>query len=468
MNLERLIAEAAKRKVPRGMLENFLRYAYIPQPKQLDFHAAAAEAQEKDSEVRYIGQGGSRSSSKTHTTLAQVGLHDCQTRPGLKFLFLRRIGLSARESFEDVTSKVFKGMDYRPPTGNDKTLRFNNNGSTIRFGGYKDSSDIDKYIGIEYDGICIEEATQLEEEKLERIDGSLRTSRDDWNSVMYLTFNPEGVGLQWAKRRFVEPWKWGEQTRTRFILSSYKDNAYTDPRYVTFLENIQDGQLAKAWRDGDFDVFYGHGFPNFNKKTHVIKPFETPRYWSYWIGIDDGYADPFCALWLTRSTQPPYRTYVIQEVYEKGRVNSEQAMIIKDTTPKEWRIKWYVADPEMFRVSRVDSLHRTAADIYRQNGIRLIKGNNKRIAGKRLVDDYFALAEDGMPKLQIFDTCPNLIDEIMNLTFDPKRPEDVVQNMPDHAYASLRYALGRVEQPKQEEEEIDEMTKVALEAIGKF
>ena len=451
----------------REQIEGFLANAYVPQPKQLEFHGMARLAQK--TAVRYIMQGGTRSSSKTHTALAQVGLDDCQRHPGLKVLFLRKIQAAAKESFEDVVTKVYKGVDYRYARA-EKTLYFPN-GSRIIFGGYKDESDIDKYLGIEYDLIVIEECTQLSVNKIDRIDGSLRTSRDDWRSVMYLTTNPEGVGLQWARNRFVLPWRkekdgTGNQDPTRrFIFSTYKDNIYTDPDYIIYLEGLE-GALGKAWRDGDFDVFQGQAFPNFLDRTHVVEPFTIPSYWYIWMGIDDGYAKPFCGLWLTRDPMTR-RVYVIQEVYQKLLTNSEQAYAIQDYTEAHWRVHRYMCDPAMFTKTHRRKAQ-SAADIYKECGIRLKRAENARIPGKRKVDDLFGLAPDGLPKLQIFSHCENLIEELKNLVFAEHQPEDVDTTMDDHAYDALRYAVMDKIRKVASEENKTAQTKKALAAIGRL
>jgi hypothetical protein len=268
--------------------------------------------------------------------------------------------------------------------------------------------------------------------------------------------------IPWRKERDGE----GSQHATRrFIFSRYQDNIYTDPDYITYLEGLE-GELGKAWREGDFDVFQGQAFPNFREALHVVEPFTIPSYWYIWMGIDDGYAKPFCGLWLTRDPMTT-RTYVIKEVYRELLTNSEQANIILDFTEKHWRIQQYLCDPSMFNKTHRRKAQ-AAADIYKSCGIRLRRAENARIPGKRMVDDLFGLAPDGLPKLQIFDDCENLIEEIKNLTFDPHRPEDVNTKMDDHAYDALRYAvMGKLKRKKAEDEK-SKQTEKALEAIRRL
>ena len=47
----------------------------------------------------------------------------------------------------------------------------------------------------------------------------------------------------------------------------------------------------------------------------------------------------------------------------------------------------------------------------------------------------------GRPKVQIFNTCPNLIRELQSIPLDKSNPEDVDTHAPDHAYDALRYLI---------------------------
>ncbi|MDH7480139.1 MAG: hypothetical protein QHH02_09015 [Syntrophomonadaceae bacterium] len=55
--------------------------------------------------------------------------------------------------------------------------------------------------------------------------------------------------------------------------------------------------------------------------------------------------------------------------------------------------------------------------------------------------EYLAVAPDGLPWWQIFETCPNLIRTLPGLVYDKHRVEDVSDECEDHAAESCRYAL---------------------------
>jgi len=51
------------------------------------------------------------------------------------------------------------------------------------------------------------------------------------------------------------------------------------------------------------------------------------------------------------------------------------------------------------------------------------------------------LTQSGRPKIQIFNTCPNLIRELQSIPLDKAKPEDVDTHASDHAYDALRYLI---------------------------
>lgn len=158
---------------PQEQVKRFIEIGHIPFPWQWEFHAAAREADHADGPVD-IGAGGARGPGKSHAVLAQAALDDCQRVANLKILFIRQTGVAAQESFDDLVLKVLYGRIAYKKTSNVLKL---GDGCRILMGGFKDENDIDKYIGIEYDIIIVEEINQLTEEKYTKLRGSLRTSK---------------------------------------------------------------------------------------------------------------------------------------------------------------------------------------------------------------------------------------------------------------------------------------------------
>lgn len=438
--VERYVQTAHDAGCPREQVENFLRAGYFAFPTILPFHAAAREADRVDGPDE-IALGGTRAFGKTHAVMAQVGLDDCQRVPGLKYLFLRKVMKSAAESMEDVVYKVFQHIpfEFTPSTGR---LAFSN-GSRILIGGFNNESDIDKYLGIEYDGLVIEEATQLSQAKRDAIYGSVRSVKPGWRVRKYLTTNPDGIGLSWFKPHFVETWRQGDEKWTRFYDCHWRDNPLISLEYVRYLENLT-GPLAKAWRDGDWDAFEGMAFPNWDISRHVVEPFTIPEHWAKWRAYDWGYSSPACCLWLAKNPDNG-RVIVYREHYPTYQTDRQQASTIRSMTPPTEQVTFTLADPSVFSRKNHNNIVYSTADEFAAEGVILTPADNDRLQGKRKVDRFLGDLPDGAPQLQIFRTCLNLVRTLPMLPFDPVHTEDVDTKAEDHAYDALRYGLTNVE-----------------------
>lgn len=191
------------------------------QPRQL-LASAAARACDHGGGPAEVGFGGARGGGKSFWVLAQTAVDDCQRWPGLKVLWLRKVGKANLEQLQDLRKHVLKGVAHEFVTHRG-VLNFPN-GSQIITGHFQNENDIDAYLGLEYDVIVIEEATTLSERKYRDIKTCNRSSKG-WRPRMYLTTNPGGIGHAWFKKRFIIPLRKGEETETRFIQSRA-----TDPR----------------------------------------------------------------------------------------------------------------------------------------------------------------------------------------------------------------------------------------------
>ena len=430
--IEAMAQAAAEAGLPRDQTERFIKAGYIPLVGMLPFHAAARSA-DKGGGPEWIALGGKRGPGKSHTIMAQV-MDDCLRTKDLKVLFLRRIQKSAKESMEDVIRKVFT---YTPHSLTHNGLSLDN-GSRIAIGGYKDANDIDKYLGIEYDIITIEECTQITEDKVMKLRGSLRSSKTTWRPRIYMSTNADGVGLGWFKKMFIEPNRNHTETVTRFFDVTNIYNPFINVEYEAFLDSLT-GALRKAWKDGDWDAFAGQAFPMWNQTIHVISPFEIPIEWPRWRGIDEGFAAPFCCIWMTRDPQTR-RMYAYREAYQKELTLTQQAELINSMSLANERFQFTYADPAMWQRKNAQGRVFSAADEYASRGIQLTRADNDRISGKRKIDSALSLAPDGEPAVQIFSTCTNLIGQLSTLARDKLNPEDVDTTAEDHAYDAFRYS----------------------------
>lgn len=441
----KLLADARVAGCPAGQLELFLRGGYVPQPKQMQFHAAARLCDSKGGPTE-IAFGGARGPGKSHAMLAQIALDDCQRFPGLKALMLRKILVAGKRSFEDLRLKILRGVshNYNKSTGE---VTFPN-GSRVVLGHFKDDRSFEAQIGLEYDLIGIEEATTLSSAKYRAIRTCQRSSKRGWRPRTYSNANPGGEGHAWYKDRFVIPWRTAQQNGTRFIPATFRDNVFLNEEYEGILDSLV-GWQKRAWKDGDWDISAGQYFSNFDLDVHKVPPIKVETWWSVWLAMDTGWTHPTFVLLFTED--PQGNIFVVDEYYAsrrlpKGHSNMIHEMLAhRDIHPVERLEGIYVGQDAWSK----DREGRCVADSYEALGWSLDKARMDRIAGASLVLEYLGDVDAGIPAtLYICENCVKLLETIPRLEHDEHRPEDVLKCDIDEegiggddAYDALRYGL---------------------------
>lgn len=413
--------------VPPDQLTNFLRAGYVPQPKQLFFHAACRECDRPDGPDQ-IGFGGARGPGKSHAVFAQIALDDCQRIPGLKVLFIRKVAKNAREQFEDLRRTVLKNTphEYARQGG---VISFPN-GSRIIIGHFRNESDVDQYLGLEYDIIAIEEATTLTLSKFKTLRDSNRTSKPGFRPRIYSSTNPGNIGHVWYKERFITPARRGEERETRFIFATVSDNKLIDAGYKAKLEDNTGWKLA-AYRFGDWDIAAGQYFSTWNHEAHVCGPMrEIPRHWPIWGAFDYGFTHPTAFYLLTEFDG---NIYVIAEHVEAKKLPRDHAAEIERLVGRYDRDLDHVpvfAGPDVF-ANKGDENAKTIAQQYEALGVRMTAAPNDRVSGWSEILDL--LGDPTRPenpiaaRLQISEDCVRLIECLPALQHNPNRPEDVLK-----------------------------------------
>jgi PBSX family phage terminase large subunit len=453
IRLMRLLEAARAAGCPRDQIRRFLEAGYIPQPEQLQFHAAARAA-DYDGGPERIAAEGDRGGAKSHAVMCQVAIDDCQRYPGLLVLYLRKVGHAARAALDQLREKTFHRIPHEF-NRHEGIVRFRN-GSTIIVGHFKDDRDIALYVGLEYDIIVLEEATQLSESKVNQLLGSLRSSKPNWRTRSYYAANPGGIGHTWFKKVFILPRRTGRETTTRAIQMSWRNNKYIQATYVTWLNTLT-GVLARMWRDGDWDVGAGMFFTNWDFDTHVIKPIEIKPTWPVWISGDHGHAHPTAVYWHAHDTFHDI-IYTIKEHVAARWLVKQHASRMKTISdligrPIGTDIKDVLFGPDVFAQrghSDPKGGSLTIADEYRvELGLALGRANNDRMAGAAEMLRRLGSPAEGIAATWfIFENCAKLIECLPTLLSDPHRPEDVLKvnagedgQDGDDPYDAARYGL---------------------------
>lgn len=305
--------------------------------------------------------------------------------------------------------------------------------------------DPSKYQSAEFAAIGVDELTKNTVDVFNILRGSLR-----WPGIPRAPFvaatNPGSIGHLWVKNYWVDrqypPELEQLAAEFAFVPALPRDNPHLPAGYWAQLNTLPP-DLARAWVEGDWNVFMGQAFSGWTARN-VSEPFEIPRTWRRWRAIDWGYRNPFCCLWLARDPDIG-RVIVYRELYETGLTDPQQAAAITDASPKIEKIAVTYADPAMWAKKNVRGIVTSSADEYRLNKVVLTEGDNNRLEGKRKVDRMLMPMLDGLPGLIVFNTCTNLVRTLPALPYDELQTEDVDTDSEDHAYDALRYGLSRVE-----------------------
>jgi hypothetical protein len=171
---------------------------------------------------------------------------------------------------------------------------------------------------------------------------------------------------------------------------------------------------------------------------HVIAPFEIPIHWERIKGIDYGYASESCCIW--GAVDPSDGTLIIyRELYRKGLLGTELAQLLTEMEISDPMSVRGVLDTACW--SRTGTTGPTVGETLVRAGHKLRPADKNRIAGKIQIHEYLKLQNSGRPRIQIFNTCPNLIRELQSIPLDKNNPEDVDTHASDHAYDALRYLV---------------------------
>lgn len=415
-------------------------------PKQIEFCKATN---------KYICYGGARGGGKSHISRIKMCLL-ALNYPGIQILLLRRTLAELRENHIMQLQKLLNCNDKNPSKRialfkeSTKEFKFPN-GSRIVLGYCDNENDVLQYQGQAYEVIVLEEATHFTEFQFQSLTESNRMSGNmkiQFTPRMYFTCNPGGVGHNWVKRLFIDrDYKETENPKDYlFIPAQVFENKYlmeNDPGYVRTLENLPEDR-KQAMLYGNWDVFDGQFFREFNRSIHVIEPFVIPDHWDRYIALDYG-LDMFAVLFI--AVDEKGKAYVYNEIHKSDLIVSEARQVLKSIM-RGLKYKEIYAPPDLWNRNR--DTGKSTAELFSEGDIDLTKVSNNREAGWLNVKEWLKikkvrheqtgeLYEDS--DLTIFNNCVNLIRCLPQLQHDEKNPNDVATEPHEitHITDALRY-----------------------------
>ena len=414
-----------------------------PYPKQVEFFEAKST---------YVAYGGARGGGKSWAARTKAILL-ALCNPGIQILFLRRTLNELRENHSVVLQKILRCKQpdkiaiYKDQ---EKVFLFPNE-ARLKLGYCDNEDDVLQYQGQAYDVIFMEEATQFTEYQFQCLTESNRSSGmcvTDFKPRMYFTCNPGGVGHTWVKRLFIDRnYRNSENPKDyTFIQSLVYENKYLmehDPGYIQKLENLPEDR-KQAMLYGNWDVFSGQYFNEFDRNIHVIEPFKIPDNWDRYISLDYG-LDKFAVLFFAIDTQG--KAYVYNEIHKKNLIVSEAVQMLKSYM-RGYKYKAIYAPPDLWNRNR--DTGKSTAEMFFEAGIELSKAGNNREQGWLAVKERLKIINRRHEQtgelvkysdIVIFKNCLKLIEYLPQIQHDAKNPNDCANEPHEltHICDALRY-----------------------------
>lgn len=313
---------------------------------------------------------------------------------------------------------------------------------------FRNLDDASKYQSAEFAAIAVDELTKNQKEVFDFLRTRLRW-KDIENTKFVAASNPGGQGHAWVK----DIWMDGKFEPTereahlfRFIPSKATDNPYLPKSYFESLEGLPE-EMRKAYIEGNWDLFKGQYFTEWNRERHVIHPFPVPDSWKKFRSYDHGRENPACCKWYTLDYDG--RLWVYRELYVKGLNVDQIAEKINELSQGEG-YQFSVADAAIFaRTGMIDKGGaETIASTFARNGIMFIPSSKKRVDGWALMHQYLRWTENQPPRMIYFNTCYDSIRTIPSLVYDRHKVEDLDTNGEDHAADCDRYLLQKIQEQR--------------------
>jgi len=416
-----------------------------------------------DREVLY---GGSAGGGKSYAMLADPVRY--LNNPHFRGLLVRRTTEELRELISVSKQLYPKAIPDIKFMERDKTW-VAPSGATLWLSYLDRDDDVTRYQGQAFSWIGFDELTQWPTPyPFDYMRSRLRTTRDSGLELYQrATTNPGGPGHSWVKRMFVDPaphgkpfWatdiETGQQLKwpkghtlegqplfkRRFIPATLFDNPYLaeDGMYEANLLSLPENQRRQLL-EGNWDVCEGAAFPEWNRTTHVVEPYDIPSSWTKFRACDYGYGSHTGVLWF--AVAPDEQLIVYRELYVSKVLATDLADMVLEAEHGDGTIRYGVLDSSLWH-RRGD----TGPSLAEQMIIRGCRwrpsdrSKGSRIAGKNEIHRRLQIDEfTESPRLVFFNNCTNTIAQLPIIPLDKSNSEDVDTKAEDHLYDALRYGV---------------------------
>ena len=406
-----------------------------------------------DTKQRYRVCKGGRSSKKS-TTTAMWYVYNLMKHPLANLVCIRKTGNTHKNSTFAELKKActrYGVLNRWKFTENPCEATYLKTRQKILFRGFDEPLKLTS-LTVEVGVLCWvwwEEVYEIDdEEEFNTFDEGIRGEmpEDLWKQHT-LTFNP-WINSHWTKTRFfdnIDPEAF--TLTTTFRCNEWLDDA--DRKLITDLE-FSNPDRYKVVGLGEYGIPGGAYFDEFRADIHVIDPFIIPTDWRRYITLDYG-LDMLACYWIAVDTHQ--KAYVYKELYQSNLIISDAAKEILRVNGSD-KIYQHIAPPDLW--NRRQETGKSAADLFYDNGLKLIKANNDRVQGWYNLKEWLKPYEDEQgittASLVITKNCVNLIRTLPQLQYDDHDPNDVATQPHEitHSSDAIRYFIAGRPKPTSE------------------
>lgn len=337
--------------------------------------------------------------------------------------------------------------------------------SSILFRGLEEP---DKLRSLNLSGFMIDEAAQVSEAAFMLLQGRLRGKGLRKGIIVQ---NPGGHN--WCWRWFVKQDHINDpKVKSLFlnIQAPSTENRHLPDGYVETMKATWSIERVQREIMGSDDSFEGMVYSDFDRSVHVIQPFRIPDEWTRVIGIDHGYRNP--SAWIYGAVDYDGTVYIYDEYYDKEKLIKD---ICKANIAKIGKTKIEQARIDPSTRARRGTTGLSDLDAYFESlpgGFPLLMANNDKTAGIDRVKTYLKVnPETNKPRVMLFSTCVNLIDEISKYRYAELTParqgkineKEEPMKVDDHACDAFRYLI--MTRPESSPKKEDFYKKVAYTSL---
>jgi hypothetical protein len=404
----------------------------------------------------------------------------------------RAWGIYLRRTMPDLKQAIDKSYEFFGDIDPDATYNVNDHLWTIpscgdakfEFGHMENEASKYKYKSREFTYVFLDELTEFTDTMYEYMDTRLRTTDPVLEPMLQIVAgaNPDGPGLLWVRKMFIEGKEpevvYRKPTRLSdgrvlyydqvFIPAKLSDNPvlYRSGTYEASLRNKRP-EVREAILNGNWYINPGAYFANiWDTRYHVCKNHDVPKNARIWRSCDPGLAKPASVTWYYEDRDGGLTG--VHNLYVKGH---DAAMLAGRIREIEIHYGWWDEEAQCSLLDGPmdeDAFNRNLsggpsyAKVMRQCGVKWRRSKKDRFNGiseivRRLNARVRSIhpGEDDRPLLRWMERCKAPIETIPVLQADPNNPEDVDTKGEDHAYDDTMYmCLARM--PRQSDKTTDE------------